>query len=68
MSDNKEQQFILGIDLGGSKIAAVIATNRGEILERGLSPTPALAGPDAVIERICATINELLSTKGLEPS
>ncbi len=68
MSDNKEQQFILGIDLGGSKIAAVIATTQGEILGWGLSPTPALAGPDAVIERICATINELLSTKELEPT
>lgn len=68
MSDNKERKFILGIDLGGSKIAAAIATTRGEILERGLSPTPAQAGPDAVIESICATISELLSAKELEPS
>jgi len=66
--ENKEQKFILGVDLGGTKIAAALATTRGEILARGRSPTHAQAGPDAVIESICATINEVLSAKALEPS
>ncbi len=67
-TENKEQKFILGVDLGGTKIAAALATTRGEILARGRSPTHAQAGPDAVIEGICATINEVLSAKALEPS
>ncbi len=66
--ENKEQKFILGVDLGGTKIAAALATTRGEMLVRGRSPTHAQAGPDAVIEGICATINEVLSAKALEPS
>lgn len=67
-TENKEQKFILGVDLGGTKIAAALATTRGEMLARGRSPTHAQAGPDAVIEGICATINEVLSAKALEPS
>jgi len=66
--EDKEQKFILGVDLGGTKIAAALATTRGEILARGRSPTHAQTGPDAVIESICATINEVLSAKALEPS
>ena len=66
--EGKEQKFILGVDLGGTKLAAALATTQGEILARGRTPTYAQAGPDAVIESICATINEVLSAKALEPS
>ena len=66
--ESKEQKFILGVDLGGTKIAAALATTQGEIVARGRSPTLAQDGPDAIIESICATINEVLSAKALEPS
>ena len=68
MPENKEQKLILGVDLGGTKIATALATAQGEILARGRRPTPAQAGPDAVIKSICATIDKILSAKKLEPS
>jgi len=68
MPENKEQKLILGVDLGGTKIATALATAQGEILARGRRPTPAQAGPDAVIKSICATIDKTLSAKRVEPS
>jgi glucokinase len=66
--ENKNRELILGIDLGGTKIATVIAIARGEILSRGYSPTPAQAGPDAVIASIFTTIEKNLSSGKVEPS
>jgi glucokinase len=40
---------ILGIDLGGTKSAALLGTATGEVLARVSAPTPAAGGPDAVI-------------------
>lgn len=68
MPKNKEQKLILGVDLGGTKIATAIATAQGEILARGRRSTPAQAGPDAVIKSICATIDKTLAARKLEPS
>lgn len=68
MLGDKGQKLILGVDLGGTKIAAALATTRGEIVARGRRPTPAQAGPDTVINSVCATINEVLSAKELRPS
>ncbi|GAH98673.1 unnamed protein product [marine sediment metagenome] len=67
MPKSKEQKLILGVDLGGTKIATALATAQGEILARGRRPTPAQAGPDAVIKSICATIDKTLAAKRLEP-
>ena len=68
MPEKEERKLILGVDLGGTKIAAALATTQGKILARGRSSTPAQAGPDAVIKSICATIDKTLSAKKLESS
>lgn len=68
MSKNKEQKLILGVDLGGTKIATALVTAQGEIVVRRRSPTPAQAGPDAVISSICTTIDKTLSAKKSSPS
>jgi glucokinase len=68
MLGDKGRKLILGVDLGGTKIAAAIATTQGQIVARGRSPTPAQAGPDAVINSICTTINEVLAAKELRSS
>ncbi|MQY56323.1 MAG: ROK family protein [Dehalococcoidia bacterium] len=68
MPENKEQKLILGVDLGGTKIAAALATAQGKILARGRSSTRAQAGPDVVIKSICATIDRTLAAKRLKPS
>jgi len=55
------EKLILGVDLGGTKIATALATTQGEILARGYSPTPVKADPSAVISSIFATVEKTLS-------
>ncbi len=66
MPEHKE--LILGVDLGGTKIATALATAHGEILSRGYSLTPAQAGPDAVISSIFTAIEKNLSSSKVELS
>ncbi|ACQ82012.1 ROK family protein [Beutenbergia cavernae DSM 12333] len=52
--------IVVGVDLGGTKTAAgvVDASGRaGELLSR---PTPASAGPDAVLDAVAALVGEVL--------
>ena len=41
--------FVLGIDLGGTKSAAVVGTTDGAVLARVAGPTPAREGPGAIL-------------------
>lgn len=66
MPENKE--LILGVDIGGTKVATALATAQGEILAREYVPTSAKAEPDAVINSICALANKTLSAKRVKPS
>ena len=68
MARNKNRELILGVDLGGTKIATVVATAQGEILNREYGLTPAQAGPDAVITNIFMTIEKALSSGKASPS
>lgn len=43
------RELVLGIDLGGTKSAALLAKPDGNVLFRTSGPTPARGGPDAVI-------------------
>jgi glucokinase len=61
MPRNKEQRLILGVDLGGTKIATALATAEGEILTRGYCPTLGEAGSQAIISSILRTIEETMS-------
>ena len=47
--------FVLGIDLGGTKILSLCLDGELRIVGRDLRPTGADAGPEAVIERIVAS-------------
>jgi glucokinase len=40
---------VLGIDLGGTKSAALVTSEDGNILCRVAEPTPAAGGPDAIV-------------------
>jgi glucokinase len=53
MAQNK---FYAGIDVGGTKIAGVLATAQGKIIKRVKSPTP----KDASAERVTRIISDLL--------
>jgi glucokinase len=60
MSENLEK-MIVGVDLGGSKINAILTDARGNISRQVLKDTVAQEGPDAVIVRIMECIKNVAS-------
>lgn len=50
---------IIGVDIGGTKILAVVADSNGKLLARKHIPTQAASGPEAGIKRIMLAINQV---------
>jgi len=59
---------VLAIDLGGTKIIAAIISSNVEILARDYHLTLASKGPQAVIDRVIACIDQLLGKNNVELS
>ena len=57
----RDEKFIIGVDLGGTKIASAVSTAGGEIIARDYTGTPSSAGPDAVIQAVLEAIRRILS-------
>lgn len=57
-----------GVDLGGTKIQALIVDPESKVLGRARTATPHDGGPPAVIEAICSTITEALGDSGADLS
>ena len=55
----KLEKLIVGADLGGSKINAILADSRGNILRQELKDTLAQEGPDKVITRVIGCIKQV---------
>ena len=64
-SDKK--QVLAGLDLGGTKIQAVLLDSRGTVLSQARRPTPQEGGPPAIIEALNATLEEAARAVELEP-
>jgi glucokinase len=58
----------IGVDLGGTKIAAALISRTGRILDREHADTTAADGPGPVIDRVFAAIDAILARTGLRPS
>jgi glucokinase len=56
----KPGSLLLGVDVGGTKILAVVADRTGRVLGEVKHPTLGKQGPDAVIERIAAAARQAL--------
>jgi len=56
-----------GIDLGGTKIEAVVVDERNRVLGQGRRPTPTEGGPPAVVERIAETVRIAAEQAGVAP-
>lgn len=54
------KNYVIGVDLGGTKISTAISTIEGEILKQTVVPTKAEEGEGPVLERIISTIEEVL--------
>jgi glucokinase len=57
-----------GIDLGGTKIQAVVTGPRGKVLGEARRPTPERGGPKAIVEEMAVTLGEAATKGGLEPA
>ena len=54
-----ELEVFAGVDLGGTKIAAVVAGKDGRILSEGVIPTQAEEGPEQAVRRTSKLLKEL---------
>lgn len=57
------KKYIIGVDLGGTKVATVLADTCGSILARAELPTEAARGQDAVINNIFQSVDMVLAEK-----
>ncbi len=57
-----------GIDLGGTKIQAVVVDERHAVLGQARSPTPTKGGPADVAAAMAAALREAAAAAGLEPA
>ena len=56
-----------GIDLGGTKIQAVVVSSRHRVLGQARRPTPTEGGPAAVASEIAAAVTEAAAAAKIEP-
>ena len=56
-----------GIDLGGTKIQAVVITRTHRVIGEARRPTPVDGGPEAVTTAMAETLGEAASTAGVAP-
>src|SRR5690349_492970 len=55
-----------GIDLGGTKIQAVVLDAQNKVLGQARSATPTLGGPRSVLDETAATLRAAAAAAGLE--
>jgi len=64
----KPKPPVLAIDIGGTKIISAIISQDGQMLAKERFPTLADEGPQAVIDRIFASVDRLLGQGNMKPS
>jgi glucokinase len=57
-----------GVDLGGTKIEAIVVDSRNKVLGSARRPTPTSGTPEGVARQIADAITEAAQAAGLEPS
>ncbi|WBB61642.1 ROK family protein [Streptomyces sp. WMMC500] len=55
---------VAALDIGGTKTAAALVDGEGRLLRRRTAPTPAAAGPGAVLDAAAAAVAELAAAGG----
>lgn len=59
-----DKNYVIGIDLGGTKISGAISDLEGNILSQDTTPTLAEEGEEAVLNRIIKVIEKVMSDSG----
>ena len=60
--------YVVGVDMGGTKILAAVINAEGEIVQQAKTATKPKKGSDAVIKRIARCIGEAIDGAELKPS
>jgi glucokinase len=66
-ASSKDRPLYASVDLGGTNIAAALATKEGEIVAQDSRPTKSHKGPEAVIRRMGELVNDLAKTVEAKP-
>ncbi len=61
------RRYVLGVDIGGTKLATVLATRDGEILHKVRLPTEQERGPEFGVARLVAMLRRNLAEGGVTP-
>lgn len=61
-SSDNQLPFLIGVDLGGTKILAAVVTSAGAILSRSKTRTRAEEGPGAVVRRIVKCVRNVMKS------
>ena len=59
------EKYVVGIDIGGTKLATVVADSIGEILSKVRKPTLAEKGPEYALQLLFDMVRETLELAGL---
>jgi glucokinase len=57
-----------GLDLGGTKIQAVVVGRGARVLGTGRRNTPTRGGPEAVVAELAGTVHDAIAQAGLDPA
>ena len=61
-------QYLVGIDIGGTKLATVVADINGTILHKIRQPTEARYGSDHVVSKLIQMVDQMLALVGISRS
>jgi glucokinase len=64
--DPEAAPYVVGMDLGGTKILAAIVDAKGQIVAEAKRATKATEGPDAVIKRMAQTARKATQEAGID--
>ena len=68
MAENPQKaEYLIGVDLGGTKILAGVFTPAIKCLGKAKVSTKAVRGSDAVVERICRCVHDAIDECDLDP-
>ncbi|MDD4569559.1 MAG: ROK family protein [Tepidanaerobacteraceae bacterium] len=59
-------RYVIGIDLGGTKIATGLINERGEIIKKVTMPTLAAEGPKTVIAQVKVSVYEVIKKASID--
>ncbi|RJQ50274.1 MAG: ROK family protein [Nitrospiraceae bacterium] len=62
---NRKGKYVLGLDLGGTKIAVGLVNLKGKVINSLREPTPLGSGPEGVCERMAEMSKEILLRTGV---